>query len=118
MKVIKCNPGLDRSSRRRGRFYRRRDGNGSDYVSKSGRVYHAFDKDGKAVETLDGYRKISGSDTTSAYNIDDCFTFKHGADRPFEARDNALKRLYDAYDEDRFDNNGRNKPLLWECGCS
>ena len=105
MITIKCNPGLDRSSRRRGRFYKRPDGNGSDYVSKSGRVYHAFDKDGKPVEKLDGYRRSSRSDTTSAYNIDDCFKFKHGADRPIEARDNALKRVYDAYDEDRFDNN-------------
>ena len=50
MKVIECNPSL--SSRKPGRFHKRLDGNGSDYVSKSGHEFHAFDKDGKPVDHL------------------------------------------------------------------
>lgn len=98
MKVIECNPSPSLPSRKpAGRFHKRLDGNGCDYVSKSGHEFHAFDKDGKSVETLDGYRMISNNPTKPTNNILQCF--KQYAT---EAIRNALKRVFESYVKERF----------------
>jgi len=101
MITIKCDPGI--STLPGGKYYDRRDRNGKSYVSKhSGHEYHAYDKDGRPVDTLGDYRKLSKG-TTKTLNIRECFTQRNSINpRSPEARREALKNVFEHYDEERF----------------
>jgi len=100
MITIKCDPGI--STLPGGKYYDA-NRNGKVYVSKSGREYHAYDKNGKPVELLDGYRLISNSKSYASSTNNVCACFSRGQKiRSLEFTRDALKKVLESYDKERF----------------
>ena len=100
---ITCNPTISLLARRE--FHpRSSDGNGYDFVSSSGHLYHAYDEHGAPVEMLNGYRRISNS-TKPKNNIHLCCYLGMNTMtlKPMDSnRDAALKKVFESYDGESF----------------